>query len=558
MAWLIAIILIIAAVLIVLFLNKFYVKATRETALVRTGRGGQKVVLDGGILALSISHRVAEVNMRTMRLEVERRGEKSVITKDRLRVDVAAEFYVRVEPTEKGVATAAQALGSKGFRAADLADLLEGKLVDALLNVAAKYTLDTLQDNRGQYVSEVTDALSPQLAQNGLLLETVSLTELDQTPFKNLNENNAFNAVGMRRLAEVIATNKRERTEIENSAEVAVRQSHLDTAKKRLLIEQEEEEAHLSQQKAIETHRARTLAETAEAQSESDERREYARIRRDMEVRAKQIQSDRETRELELQANLAVKTTEHDTEISLAAKKAEEAKAEADAQESIAAEAKAREAVTTARETAMAERVKAIAEIKARELASVDDTRVESEAGTVRAMAEAEAAASEAKARARKAELLAKAEGESALFAAQNAQSDTIVQMKLDLAKIEALPDVVREMVKPSEKIESIRINHVSGFGPGTGGSGSTGGGSPSDGPMVNQVIDGILSMALQLPAVQKLGEEIGMNVQGGVAQAAKGLTATSDATAKDESGASAADTPSEKNTAPSSKKSKS
>lgn len=523
MTWLIVILLIIVAVLVLLFLNRFYVKATREIALVRTGRGGQRVVLDGGILALSISHRIAEVNMRTMRLEIMRVGEKSIITKDRMRIDAVAEFYVRVIPTSEGVATAAQALGSKAFRAGDLTDLLEGKLVDALLSVAAQYTMDSLQDNRGKYVKEVEDALKDQLEQNGLILETVSLTKLDQTPFNALDHNNAFNAVGMRRLAEVIATNKKERTEIENSADIAVAQSHLDATKKRFLLEQEQEQALLTQQKTIETHRAKSAAETTESQAESEERREYARIRKDMEVRAKQIQSDRETRELELQAELAVKTAKHDTEIILAAKKAEEAKAEATAQASIAKQAEARELVDTARETAIAERAKAIAVIKAEELAKVDDTRVESEAGTVKALAQAEAEASEAKARAAKAELLAQAEGEAAVFAAQNAQSDLIVQMKLDLAKIDALPEVVREMVKPAEKIDSIRINHVTGFGPASGNSGgnSTGGG---DSPMVNQVVDGVLSMALQLPAVQKLGEEIGMNVAGGMNDVVKGL----------------------------------
>jgi len=70
--------------------------------------------------------------------------------------------------------------------------------------------------------------------------------------------------------------------------------------------------------------------------------------------------------------------------------------------------------------------------------------------------------------------------------------------------------------MKPAEKIESIRINHITGMGgaPGTG----EGGGERST---VNQVVDGVLSMALQLPAVQKLGEEVGMNIGDGV----RGLT---------------------------------
>jgi len=37
------------------------------------------------------------VNMNTLRLEVTRGRERALITKDRMRVDVTAEFYVRVQ-----------------------------------------------------------------------------------------------------------------------------------------------------------------------------------------------------------------------------------------------------------------------------------------------------------------------------------------------------------------------------------------------------------------------------------------------------------------------------
>jgi len=235
MAWFFTVvILIVAAFLVILFLNRYYRKATREISVVRTGMGGQKVVLDGGCLALPFLHKVAEVNMRTSKLEIERLGPKSIITRDRLRVDISAEFYVRVQATVEGVATAAQALAGKSFRAADLEDILEGKLVDAMLSVAARYTMDELQDDRAGYAREITEILSDNLAQNGLMLESVSLSKIDQTPFHALDENNAFNALGMRRLAEIIAVNKKERAVIEADADVAVRQSHLDATKSKI------------------------------------------------------------------------------------------------------------------------------------------------------------------------------------------------------------------------------------------------------------------------------------------------------------------------------------
>jgi len=274
MAWFITVVLlVVAAILIILFLSRYYRKATREISVVRTGQGGQKVVLDGGCLALPFLHKVAEVNMRTSKLDIERAGPKSIITKDRLRVDVAAEFYVRVQANSEGVATAAQALAGKSFRAADLEEILEGKLVDAMLSVAARYTMDELQDNRAAYAKEVSDMLSDNLAQNGLMLESMSLTRIDQTPFHALDENNAFNALGMRRLAEIIAVNKKERAVIEADADVSVRQSQLDATKRKLTIAREEEEAMITQQREIEIARSRSAAETAEEQSISEKRR---------------------------------------------------------------------------------------------------------------------------------------------------------------------------------------------------------------------------------------------------------------------------------------------
>lgn len=517
MAWFITIVLFfVAVVLLILFLNRYYRKATREISVVRTGLGGQKIVLDGGCIALPFLHKVSEVNMRTSKLEIDRLGPKSIITKDRLRVDIGAEFYVRVRATKEGVATAAQALAGKSFRAADLEDILEGKLVDAMLSVAAGYTMDELQDNRARYAKEISEMLNDNLSQNGLMLESVSLTRIDQTPFHALDENNAFNALGMRRLAEIIAVNKKERAVIEADADVSVRQSQLDATKRKLTISREEEEAMITQQREIEIARARSAAETAEEQSESEKRREAARIAREREVRLSEIARDTELRRqtLESELNSALKKSEN--LVTLAKKREEEAKAEAEAIFAKVSEAEAEQRVQTARETAAAEREKALALIRAAEQAEVDDVRVKSEADTIISMAEADAKAVRDRASAEREKLIAEAEGRAAIISSENTQSPELIAMKLQEARLRTLPTVVERMMKPAEKIETIRINQMTGFG------GAGGGGEGADKSTVNQVVESVLSMALQLPAVQKLGEEVGMNIGGGL----KGITA--------------------------------
>src|SRR5215813_2062550 len=101
--------LVIAAV--VYLMNWLYRRSSKEVAFVRTGLGGQKVVMNGGAFVLPIVHEAIPVNMNTLRLEVRRGREGALITQDRMRVDVVAEFYVRVQETPESIAVAAQTLG---------------------------------------------------------------------------------------------------------------------------------------------------------------------------------------------------------------------------------------------------------------------------------------------------------------------------------------------------------------------------------------------------------------------------------------------------------------
>ena len=125
--------LIVVAILVALvvwLMHWLYLRSSKERAFVRTGLGGQKVVLDGGAFVLPIVHDVIPVNMNTLRLEVMRGRDKALITKDRMRVDVIAEFYVRVAAVPEAVAAAPQTLGLRTLDPAQLKELVEGKFVD--------------------------------------------------------------------------------------------------------------------------------------------------------------------------------------------------------------------------------------------------------------------------------------------------------------------------------------------------------------------------------------------------------------------------------------------
>ena len=442
MIWLYLSIAVIVIVMSIVVLNRYYRKATREVALVRTGAGGQRVIIERGFLAFPFLHKVSEVNMKTSKLEIERLGPKSIITADRLRVDLGAEFYVRVAPNVEGVQTAAQALGGKSFRTADLGETLEGKFVDALMTVGAKYTMDNLQDKRGEYSREVSEIVTVELAKNGLLLEPVAITRLDQTTFHALDENNAFNAVGMRQLSGYF-TNKKERAAIEAEAEVSVAQTQLDATKRKLTISQEEEEASIGQQKAIETARALSMAEIAEQQSASETRRDEARIARELEISKSENAKDQELNRARLAKELALESSKYENSVKLSEKRIEDIRSQIEVRQIEANEVLAAEEVSTKREKEVAKREKDIALIRAAEQAEVDTLRVASEAETVLSMAKAKADATRLKSESEKGDMLAKAAGKSAIIAAENAQSKAVIDMKLSSKKLAILPEVV-------------------------------------------------------------------------------------------------------------------
>ncbi|MCG7624485.1 flotillin family protein [Epibacterium sp. Ofav1-8] len=528
--------ILIFVALIGLVLGRLYRRATREVSLVKTGSGGKKVIMDGGTIVIPLLHEVSPVNMKTLRLEVQRSGEAALITQDRMRVDVGVEFYVSVMATEEGISRAAQTLGDRTFDVEQLREMIEGKLIDGLRAVAAQMTMDGLHENRADFVQEVQNAVSEDLLKNGLSLESVSLTALDQTPFEALDENNAFNAVGMRKLAEVIATSKKERAQIDAEAEVAVRRAAMEGERQKLLIDQDEQQARIEQMQQVETMRVAQEAEIAARTEDSVRETERARIAREEAIRSAEIERERKIREAEITKERELEVAEQERQVIIAQKSEEESRARASADMARAEATKATEAVATARQVAEAERQKQIVLIEAAREAERQATGIrlaaqaEKEAAADRAEARREEAQAEAdalniRAEAKKNDMLAEAEGKRALVEADNALSPELVRMKVDLARIDAMPSIIAEMVKPAEKIDSIKIHQVGGVGGGAAySSAGAGAGASGDKPVVNQALDSIMGMAVQMPALKTLGRELGISMEDGVSGVVNGM----------------------------------
>ena len=556
---LITIVALAALLAIGIIFARLYKRSTKEIAFVRTGLGGQKVIMDGGAIVLPIFHERVLVNMNTLKLEVQRRERESLITKDRMRVDVTAAFFVRVKQTEEAVSIAAQTLGTRTMSPDELKALVEDKFVDSLRATAATMTIQELQDMRRDFVQAVQNAVAEDLEKNGLELESVSLTSLDQTDKKFFNPDNAFDAEGLTRLTEQTEARRKQRNDVEQDTEVQVRTKNLDATRQKLTIEKDQEFATLSQQREIENTRAEQSALIATQLAERSREAEAAkieaerlvsqqRIEAERQVSQQRIEADREIRASEIEKNLVIQTREielerhtetkraeqrkqveiarQDTQIAISTKSREQSDADAVANMARAEAVKAEEAVNTARQVAVAEREKNIQLIEASKEAEQNAISVKVSAAAEKEAAMDRAEALTIEARARQAAALAEAEGKRAINEALNTLSAAQIDLQVRTQLLQQLPLILSEAVRPMEKIDSIRIVQVAGM---PGSASTTGQGNAAQGTFPEQVMNSALQYQIAKPIVDAVMKDAGLSNEGitGMAQSLAGMLST-------------------------------
>ena len=519
--------------LIGLIFAKLYTRATKEIAFVRTGLGGEKVIKDGGALVLPVVHEIIPVNMNTLRIEVEKVQKDALITKDRMRVDVKADFYLRVAPNVNGISMAAQTLGTRTTRVEEVKKLMESKFVDVLRAVAAEMSMTEMHEQRADFVQKVQQSVANDLEKNGLELESVSLTGFDQTDLQFFNENNAFDAEGRARLAKIIEEKRKETNDIQQENRVKIEQRNLEAEKQSLDIKRDEEEARLTQEQTLAFKRQEQKAEIAKQRENKEREEREAEIAKERAVEAAEIEKSREieTQEISkrkaleqarIQQQQEIEVAEQVKQIAVAAKSEEESAARAKAAEAEKQRVEKEEAVTTARQVAEANRRKEIEVIDAKKEAERDAVGIKVDAEAKKEAAEnaAEAILTEAKASADAKKLQAEADekvfaveaaGKKALFDADNTLKTEQIELQKSLAILKVLPEIVANAVKPLENIEGIKI--LQGYG--AQGAGGVGGehttATTGNGGIAEQVTSAALNYRANAPVVDAMLRELGL-----------------------------------------------
>ena len=459
-------------------ITRLYVKANADLAWVRTGMGGQKAILNGGTIAVPFAHSMTPVSLQTMKLEVDRTGKEALLTEDKLRADVKAEFYIRIKKDESSVLNAAASLGERCSDPTAVKDLMMEKLVSALRSVAATKSLGDLNSKREDFAKAVQEIVGKELEPNGLWLETVTISHLDQTPPDAMNpEGNVFDAEGRRTIAQITQKYKVERTQIEQEA--TKKTIDLETGTQQYVfakqVEQTKAKASTDAEKAKAQADATALSQKAQAEASAQAQKakaaaeaeaavfaseqtrksgeaaavsqqavdiaqvaaarqvEIATVEKDQVVAIARQKSEQASREAEIAKNRAVEVSTREQQIAVAQKEAERATAEAGrleaekTRETAAQQVKTVEAVQTAERDAQ----KAVIAKKAVAQQTQIEQQMAADVAAYTTTKQAEAGAQAAEKQAAAQLRLADAAKQSAVLHAEGAKAEGLVPVQV-------------------------------------------------------------------------------------------------------------------------------
>jgi uncharacterized membrane protein YqiK len=555
--WQLAVAIVAAVTLFVLFfvtaMARFLKRPSPSEAIIRIGRATTDVFIARACWIVPVLHRSSTISLSTIGLTIRRAGHDALVTKDYISTNLSAEFYIRVEPNEDDVKKAARTIGiDEGHASSDAIraksqQLLEPKLVGALRAVSAQNDFLALHLNREHFAQEVSNALREDLGRNGFTLESVTITELTQTPLSEMRADDIFGASGRQTVTNTVVeknilVKRKIQEESERTAEIQREQEINVATQSRMMREgkaKEEEaatKAELAKSEAIEARDLQRQATIALERAKKEQTEQAAEIGKQKAIESALVDKEK-----------AVEAAQVDKQITLTLKAKESAEADAQKASALALREKADQEVITVAQVAEAERQKRIAivaaekdaeqqKIAAEVAAFKKKTEAEALAGAQKAAAnaqaesarfssqgEADAVKIKAKAEAEAAELqatsitkLAEAKREAGLkeaevqrqkIAAQNAKTREIMLQETVMALVEHAPAIVRELMKPAEKIAEIKVLQVGGAA-GLGGGAPNGNGSGSM-PLLGNALGPVAKTILEASAMMPVLKEV-------------------------------------------------
>ncbi|WP_205857024.1 flotillin family protein, partial [Phytoactinopolyspora endophytica] len=383
-------ILLVVLLAVVFVVTRLFRKVEQGYALIISKVRNVDVTFTGAVV-MPIIHKAEFMDISVKTIDIERTAHEGLICKDNIRADIRITFFVRVNKTTEDVIKVAQAIGTE--RASDqdtLQVLFNAKFSEALKTVGKHMDFVDLYTKREEFRDQIMRVIGTDL--NGYSLEDAAIDYLEQTPMAQLDKQNILDAQGIRKITELTAKEHVSTNDYERGREKEITRQNVEARETILELERRQADAEATQQREVDTLRAREEAETARVRAEERLKSESANIRTDEQVGVQSENKQREiaVAELNRQRVVAVETEkiEKDRQLEVVARDRETELATIDMQKEV--ETEKRSVAEVVRERVAVDKTVAEQEENIKRVRTVEEAEREREAKVIAAEADAQ------------------------------------------------------------------------------------------------------------------------------------------------------------------------
>lgn len=503
------IIAVISAIVIIAILQRYYYKSERGKAIIRTGFGGQRIILEHGMFVLPFLHHIESIPLNALQVTINTTDDHPLLCADKIRIDLSMEITLRVAPDPKNIACALTTIGSHMIDSENLFEIFKSRLMSIVHVEVAKRTLEEIHNKRSDFMQSVCTKISDMLACNGLLIDGVALSHFSQTKLEKIDPKNALHAQGLCLVSEKIAKHRVERAHIEADADLKVHESEMQRKNLKLQLEQQQQQVELETQESMTNAKATSNARIIQLNQQCDYDIKQAQMLNENALHQSQVEHNLKLRQHEAQALELAETSKIESSINVNAQKQLQMEADIKLEKTRGQVEISQYEIQKNIELLRLQHERDLAVLNATKNQKINQINTAIKVDELVAIADAQARSDNTKSDSEKYAQLCKAESHQALIDAENTINPAMIQMKIEQEKIRMLPTLAEQISKPLEKLESIKINHLGGFGTNAPSNSNQ---SKHVSPFSTAVED-ILSMSVQLPALKKIGEQIGLDI---------------------------------------------
>jgi uncharacterized membrane protein YqiK len=296
---LVVIVIVVVVWLVVRLYSRAYIKTTAATAFVRTGglRRARSVeplvVVNGAAWVFGFVHRLKWVSLETVAVQVRKVEDEALVTLDPQYMDFEARFFVKVGGTPANIAVAARTIGGEAVDEGSIRRIVDPKVQGAVRDVAAGFDMKTLMEKRREFVAQLKERLREDLAENGLILESISILVLRPKTQGEISTDDVLGAQVAKANAALIEQALTEKNQIEKQAALERARQDAEAERERMGIEEQVEKERAERLKNITLVRAIEESAAKVTQEVKREEAERAHILAERALQEARIENER-------------------------------------------------------------------------------------------------------------------------------------------------------------------------------------------------------------------------------------------------------------------------